>query len=124
MPDSAGPWRVLMTQLVPQPPIDLLRRELGPDGTLDINPEPDRIWTKGEVIDRLREGNYDALYAMLTNPVDFSALEQGFVDLGSVPQYLPNWAQNNIGRHPLGTAASRHGAGFPPRPDQGDEVHL
>ncbi len=33
---------------------------------------------------------------MLTNPVDFSALEQGFVDLGSVPQYLPNWAQNNI----------------------------
>ena len=34
--------------------------------------------------------------AILTNPVDFSALEQGFVDLGSVPQYLPNWAQNNI----------------------------
>src|SRR4029078_8515626 len=24
--------------------------------------------------------------AMLTNPVDFSALEQGYVDLGSVPQ--------------------------------------
>src|SRR5262249_2779508 len=34
--------------------------------------------------------------AMLTNPQDFSALEQGFVDLGSVPQYLPNWAQNNV----------------------------
>jgi NitT/TauT family transport system substrate-binding protein len=34
--------------------------------------------------------------AVLTNPVDFSALEQGYVDLGSVPQYLPNWAQNNI----------------------------
>jgi len=34
--------------------------------------------------------------AILTNPVDFSAIEQGFVDLGSVPQYLPNWAQNNI----------------------------
>src|SRR5438132_123357 len=34
--------------------------------------------------------------AMLTNPVDFTAIEQGFVDLGSVPQYLPNWAQNNI----------------------------
>ena len=34
--------------------------------------------------------------AILTNPVDFSALEQGYVDLGSVPQYLPNWAQNNI----------------------------
>jgi ABC-type nitrate/sulfonate/bicarbonate transport system substrate-binding protein len=34
--------------------------------------------------------------AILTNPVDFAALEQGYVDLGSVPQYLPNWAQNNI----------------------------
>jgi ABC-type nitrate/sulfonate/bicarbonate transport system substrate-binding protein len=34
--------------------------------------------------------------AILTNPVDFAALDQGFVDLGSVPQYLPNWAQNNI----------------------------
>ncbi len=33
---------------------------------------------------------------ILTNPVDFSALEQGYVDLGSVPRYLPNWAQNNI----------------------------
>jgi NitT/TauT family transport system substrate-binding protein len=34
--------------------------------------------------------------AVLTNPHDFAALEQGFVDLGSVPQYLPHWAQNNI----------------------------
>jgi NitT/TauT family transport system substrate-binding protein len=34
--------------------------------------------------------------AMLTNPVDFAALDQGFVELGSVPDYLPNWAQNNI----------------------------
>ena len=34
--------------------------------------------------------------AMLTNPQDFVALEQGFVDLGSVPDYLPHWAQNNI----------------------------
>jgi ABC-type nitrate/sulfonate/bicarbonate transport system substrate-binding protein len=34
--------------------------------------------------------------AVLTNPQDFTALEQGFVDLGSVPQYLPRWAQNNI----------------------------
>ena len=37
-----------------------------------------------------------AAAALLTNPVDFAALEQGFIDLGSVPQYLPNWAQNNI----------------------------
>jgi NitT/TauT family transport system substrate-binding protein len=34
--------------------------------------------------------------AMLTTPVDLVALEQGFVDLGSVPQYLPHWTQNNI----------------------------
>jgi NitT/TauT family transport system substrate-binding protein len=34
--------------------------------------------------------------AILTNPFDFVALEQGYVDLGSVPQYLPNWAQNNV----------------------------
>jgi ABC-type nitrate/sulfonate/bicarbonate transport system substrate-binding protein len=34
--------------------------------------------------------------AVLTNPLDFTALEQGFVDLGSVPQYLPHWTQNNI----------------------------
>jgi NitT/TauT family transport system substrate-binding protein len=34
--------------------------------------------------------------AILTNPVDFAALEQRYVDLGSVPRYLPNWAQNNI----------------------------
>lgn len=37
-----------------------------------------------------------AAAAMLTNPIDFTAIEQGYVDLGSVPQYLPNWAQNNI----------------------------
>jgi ABC-type nitrate/sulfonate/bicarbonate transport system substrate-binding protein len=34
--------------------------------------------------------------AILTNPIDFTALSQGYVDLGSVPQYLPNWAQNNL----------------------------
>src|SRR5215831_10561767 len=34
--------------------------------------------------------------AILTNPHDFMALEQGYHDLGSVPDYLPHWAQNNI----------------------------
>ena len=34
--------------------------------------------------------------AVLTNPVDLVALDQGFVDLGSVPQYLPHWTQNNL----------------------------
>jgi ABC-type nitrate/sulfonate/bicarbonate transport system substrate-binding protein len=33
---------------------------------------------------------------VLTNPQDFAALERGYVDLGSVPQYLPHWAQNNL----------------------------
>jgi NitT/TauT family transport system substrate-binding protein len=33
---------------------------------------------------------------ILTNPQDFAALQQGFVDLGRVAQYLPHWAQNNI----------------------------
>jgi ABC-type nitrate/sulfonate/bicarbonate transport system substrate-binding protein len=62
----------------------------------------------------LADGDYDLLYgggtpsrfaqlasgavtaAILTNPHDFFALEQGFVDLGSVAQYLPHWAQNTI----------------------------
>jgi ABC-type nitrate/sulfonate/bicarbonate transport system substrate-binding protein len=34
--------------------------------------------------------------AILTNPVDFTAIAQGFSDLGSVTNYLPHWAQNNI----------------------------
>ena len=34
--------------------------------------------------------------AVLTNPQDFAALERGFVDLGSAPQYVPQWAQNNL----------------------------
>jgi ABC-type nitrate/sulfonate/bicarbonate transport system substrate-binding protein len=34
--------------------------------------------------------------AILTNPQDFVALQHGFVDLGSVPEYLPHWVQNNI----------------------------
>jgi NitT/TauT family transport system substrate-binding protein len=33
---------------------------------------------------------------VLTNPQDFTALERGYVDLGSVTQYLPHWAQNNL----------------------------
>lgn len=62
----------------------------------------------------LADGDYDLFYgggspsrlaqllsgavaaAVLTNPQDFAALERGFSDLGSVPQYLPHWAQNNL----------------------------
>lgn len=71
---QADTMRVLMTQLVPQETVDRLREAVGPGGVLDINPEPDRIWTKQELIERLRAGNYNALYCMLTNPIDGEVL--------------------------------------------------
>jgi ABC-type nitrate/sulfonate/bicarbonate transport system substrate-binding protein len=37
--------------------------------------------------------------SVLTNPLDFTALQQGYPDLGLVPHYLPNWAQNNVEVH-------------------------
>src|SRR5262245_42072771 len=67
--------RVLMTQLVPAPAIERLRDFVGSDGVLDINPEPDRIWTKQELIAKLRAGNYNALYCLLTNPVDAEVMD-------------------------------------------------
>jgi glyoxylate reductase len=67
--------RVLMTQLVPAPAIERLQEAIRPNGVLDINPEPDRIWTKQELIDRLREGNYNALYCLLTNPIDAEVMD-------------------------------------------------
>ncbi|MDQ5865883.1 MAG: D-glycerate dehydrogenase, partial [Chloroflexota bacterium] len=67
--------RVLMTQRVPEVAIERLRQAAGDDGTLDINPDPDRIWTKQELIDRLRAGEYNALYCLLTNPVDAEVLD-------------------------------------------------
>jgi NitT/TauT family transport system substrate-binding protein len=62
----------------------------------------------------LADGDYDLIYgggtpnrfaqlasgavsaAILTNPQDFIALQQGYADLGSVSQYVPAWAQNNL----------------------------
>jgi glyoxylate reductase len=75
MPDSTGDMRILMTQLVPTPAVDKLRSALGETGTLDVNPEPDRIWTKQELIEKLRAGNYNALYCMLTNRIDAEVLD-------------------------------------------------
>jgi glyoxylate reductase len=69
--------RILMTQLVPTPAVDKLRDAVGADGTLDINPDSDRIWTRRELIDKLRAGNYDALYCMLTNPIDTEVMDAG-----------------------------------------------
>ena len=75
MSDNADAMRILLTQLVPQPAIDLLRREIGPQGVLDINPEPDTIWTHEQLVQRLRAGNYNALYCMLTNSIDAEVMD-------------------------------------------------
>src|SRR5438477_1155157 len=75
MPIEPDTMRVLMTQLVPAPAIERLREAAGPEGVLDINPDPDRIWTKQELIERLRAGNYNALYCLLTNPIDAEVMD-------------------------------------------------
>ncbi len=67
--------RILMTQLAPRVAVERLRSALEPPDVLDINPDPDRIWTRSELIERLRQGNYDALYCMLTNPIDAEVLD-------------------------------------------------
>jgi NitT/TauT family transport system substrate-binding protein len=61
----------------------------------------------------LADGDYDLVYAgttparfaqlmsgavgaaVLTNPNDILALNEGFRDLGSAPDYVPTWSQNN-----------------------------
>lgn len=75
MPGATESIRVLMTQMVPQPAIERLRDAVGSEGTLDINPDPDHIWTRQELIDKLRESHYNALYCMLTNPVDKEVMD-------------------------------------------------
>ncbi|MEO6458212.1 MAG: D-glycerate dehydrogenase [Chloroflexia bacterium] len=64
-----------MTQTVPETAIERLRAAIGSDGTLDINPDPDRIWSKEELLDKLRAGKYNALYCMLTNRIDGEVLD-------------------------------------------------
>ena len=72
---SAEAMRVLMTQRVPDVAIERLREAVGSDGALDINPDPDSIWTKEELIEHLRGGNYNALYCLLTNRIDADVLD-------------------------------------------------
>ena len=67
--------RILMTQLPPNVAVERLKEAIGANGTLEINPEPDSIWSKQELIARLRGGNFNALYCMLTNPVDAEVLD-------------------------------------------------
>src|SRR5437868_3395185 len=74
---SAKPetMRVLMTQLVPAPAIERLREAAGQEGVLDINPDPERIWTKQELIAKLRAKNYNGLFCLLTNPIDAEVMD-------------------------------------------------
>lgn len=65
---------ILVTQRPSQVALDLLNSALGPTDSLDVNPDPDRIWTKAELIDRLKSAPYDGLYCMLTNPIDAEVL--------------------------------------------------
>src|SRR3954470_3234005 len=74
MPSSEA-MRVLMTQPVPDVAIERLREAIGPDGVLDINPDSDSIWTKEELIERLKSGSYNALYCLLTNRIDADVLD-------------------------------------------------
>jgi len=75
MPDSTGAMRILVTQLVPSSVMEGLRQAVGASGVVDVNPDPDRIWTKQELTGKLREGNYNALYCMLTNRIDAEVLD-------------------------------------------------
>jgi ABC-type nitrate/sulfonate/bicarbonate transport system substrate-binding protein len=107
---SNAPFRVVAARTI-KDWSDLRRKTISVGGLTDVTLYFLRVMARKN---GLADQDYDLLYgggtpnrfaqlasgavaaAILTNPVDFSALEQGYVDLGSVPQYLPNWAQNNI----------------------------
>lgn len=74
MPEDSA-MRVLMTQRVPEAAIDRLREAVGPAGVLDINPDPDHIWTREELLQRLRGAEFNALYCLLTNKIDAEVLD-------------------------------------------------
>lgn len=61
--------RILVTQLVPQPALDLLREV----GRVEVDPDPDRILTKGELIKALKRNDF--LFCLLTNTIDGEVLE-------------------------------------------------
>jgi ABC-type nitrate/sulfonate/bicarbonate transport system substrate-binding protein len=110
---SNAPFRVVAAKTV-KSWADLKRKTISVGGLTDVTLYFLRVMARKN---GLADQDYDLLYgggtpsrfaqlasgavaaAILTNPVDFSALALGYVDLGSVPQYLPNWAQNNILAH-------------------------
>lgn len=75
MPGNHEPISALMTQLVPPAAVRQLRQAVGSQGRLDVNPDPDRIWTKPELIRKLQDANYNALYCMLTNSIDAEVMD-------------------------------------------------
>src|SRR5690242_9881354 len=70
MSTNTEPMRVLVTQKPPDKAIDKLREAVGQLGILSINPDPNRIWSKDELLSNLGGGDFNALYAMLTNKID------------------------------------------------------
>jgi glyoxylate reductase len=70
MPSKGEAVRVLVTQRPPEKAIERLREAVGADGRMDVNPDPNTIWSKEELLSRLRSGDYNALYCMLTNKID------------------------------------------------------
>ena len=69
MTESPQKPHVLVTQLIPQAGMDLLHSF----ADVDVNPDPDHIWTKEEVIAALP--GHDALLCLLTNPIDAAVMD-------------------------------------------------
>jgi ABC-type nitrate/sulfonate/bicarbonate transport system substrate-binding protein len=107
---SNAPFRLVAARTITRWS-DLKGKTISVGGTTDVTLYFLRVMARQN---GLADRDYDLLYgggtpnrfaqlasgavaaAILTNPVDFAALEQGFSDLGSVTQYLPSWSQNNI----------------------------
>lgn len=75
MPSNGETIRVLVTQRPPEKAIERLKEAIGGDGRMDVNPDPDVIWTKDELLEHLRGGDFNALYCMLTNRIDSEVLD-------------------------------------------------
>lgn len=101
---------------------DLKTKTISVGGTTDVTLYFLRVMARKN---GLADSDYDLIYAggspdrfaqllsggvaaaVLTNPLDHTALQQGFVELGSVPHYLPHWAQNNLVVHTDWAARNR-----------------
>ncbi|HEX9461108.1 MAG TPA: ABC transporter substrate-binding protein [Alphaproteobacteria bacterium] len=105
-----APFRLIAARTIKGWP-DLKTKTISVGGTTDVTLYFLRVMARKN---GLADSDYDLVYAggspdrfaqllsggvaaaVLTNPLDHTALQQGFVELGSVPRYLPHWAQNNL----------------------------